>query len=120
MGLRSDRPDAEALIARVRDGECLREREKHGLALGELLGVKRAEREMLELMSAEERMLAYRRGQLSWYQLSVWWSRNPREIPRIDDVPEWIAVTLADICEHPDYVERCRRLRADRLAGRPT
>ncbi|MGH2987371.1 MAG: hypothetical protein ACRDLO_11890 [Solirubrobacterales bacterium] len=115
----SNRPDAATLIARVRNGERLREREKRGLALGQLLDVRSAERDALELMSPQERKLAYRRGQLSGYQLAVWWSRYPRAIPRIDDVPEWIAVTLADVCEHPDYVERCERLRADRSAGGP-
>jgi hypothetical protein len=101
-------------------GELIeRAREKRGLTLGDRLAVQRAERERLHSMTPNERLRAYRRGRLSGYQLSVWWSQYPREIPRIDDVPEWIAVTLADICEHPDYVERCRKLRADRLAGRP-
>jgi hypothetical protein len=114
------RPRASELIDRLARGDRLREREKKGLALGELLDVKRAEREVLCLMSPQERMVAYRRGQLSGYQLSVWWSRYPREIPRIDDVPEWIAVTLVDVCEHPEYEARCRRKRVERLRGRPT
>jgi hypothetical protein len=112
--------DAAALIERVRAGERLRERDKRALSLAELLNVHRAEREVLDLMSPQERMLAYRRGQLSGYQLSAWWSRYPREIPRIDDVPEWIAATLVDVCEHPDYTERCRCLHAGRLTGGPT
>lgn len=114
-----DRPGAVALLSRVAAGERLRERDKRGLTLAERLAVQRAERQALELMSPQERLTAYRRGQLSGYQLSVWWSLFPAEIPRIDDVPEWLAATLVDICEHPDYVERCNRVRAARLSGRP-
>lgn len=113
-----DRPGAVALLSRVARGERLREREKLGLALAERLAVQRAERQALELMSPQERLDAYRRGQLSGYQLSVWWSLYPAEVPRINDVPEWLAATLVDICEHPDYVERCRQARAARLSGR--
>ena len=113
-----DRPDTDALLSRVARGERLREREKRGLALAERLAVQRAERQALELMSPQERLTAYRRGQVSGYQLSVWWSLYPVEIPRINDVPEWLAATLVDICEHPDYVERCRQARAARLRGR--
>jgi len=117
MATRLQRATANALIARARRGERLREREKRGLTFGERLAVQAAEREFLHAMSPQERLGAYRRGKLSGYQLSIWWSAYPREIPRIDDVPEWIAVTLVDVCEHPEYVERCRRARADRLTG---
>jgi hypothetical protein len=113
------RPASAELLGRIARGERLREREKRGLRLGERLAVQRAEREALHSMSPEERTLAYRRGQLSGYQLSVWWSHYSHEIPRIDDVPEWIAATLVDVCEHPDYIGRCWRQRADRLTGRP-
>jgi len=108
------------LIRRAREGETLRDREKRGLTLGERLTVQRAERERLHSMTPQERLRTYRRGGLSGYQLSVWWSLYPLEIPRINDVPEWIAATLADICEHPDYEERCRKLGVSRLTGRPT
>lgn len=76
---------ASALIARAKRGERLREREKRGLTLRERLAVQSAERESLHAMSPQERLGAYRRGRLSGYQLAVWWSASPREIPRIDD-----------------------------------
>ena len=114
------RPGAAELIRRAGEGETLREREKRGLNLGDRLAVQRAERARLHSMTPQERLRAYRRGRLSGYQLSVWWSVHPHEIPRINDVPEWIAATLADICEHPDYEERCRKLGVSRLTGRPT
>jgi len=114
-----DPPNAAELHLRVTRGERLRGHEKRGLKLGERLDLQRAEREALELMSPQERLAVYRRGELSAYQLSAWWSLYPAEIPRVDDVPEWLAATLVDICEHPDYVERCERLRASRLSGGP-
>lgn len=110
---------ASHLIARVQTGERVRAAEVRSLCLGDQLLVRRAEREQLEAMSAVERTSAYRAGELSSYQLVVWNSRYPREIPRIDDVPEWLAVTLVDVCEHPDYETRCRQTRAARLAGQP-
>jgi hypothetical protein len=120
MSHRTDRADVEALICRAKSGERVRDREKRGLALRQRLAVQRAEREFLHAMSPQERLGAYRRGKLSGYQLSIWWSAYPREIPRIDDVPEWIAVTLVDVCEHPDYAQRRQRAQADRAAGAST
>jgi hypothetical protein len=114
------RPGPAELIRRASEGETLREREKRGLTLGDRLAVQRAERHLLQSMTPQERLRTYRRGGLSGYQLSVWWSLYPREIPRINDVPEWIAATLADICEHSDYEQRCRKLGVSRLTGRPT
>jgi hypothetical protein len=103
------RPEVEELIAGALRGERLREAQKRGLTVGERLRVQRAERQVLHPMSPQERLLAYRHAQLSNYQLMVWWSVYPREIPRIDGHPEWIAVTLVDVCEHPDYLARVRR-----------
>jgi hypothetical protein len=119
MANRLRRANVDELISRVRDGERLFERDKHGLGLAERLAVQRVEREQLELFGPEERLTAYRKGRLSAYQLSIWWSSWPNEIPYIDGVPEWIAITLVDICEHPDYVERCKRAGVDHLAGKP-
>lgn len=65
-------------------------------------------------------MRAYRRGRLSGYQLSTWWAAYPREIPRIDGHPEWIAATLVDVCESPTYTERLCELGVRRLQGRPS
>ncbi|MQA74709.1 MAG: hypothetical protein GEU88_10285 [Solirubrobacterales bacterium] len=120
MATSFDPPDAAELLGRIARGDRLRDREKRGLTVGERLDVQGAERASLDSMSPQERLRAYRRGKLSAYQLSIWWSAYPREIPRINDVPEWIAATLIDVCEHPEYEERCRQLRAQRLSGRPT
>ncbi len=103
--------DVEELIADAQRGARLREAQKRGLTLGERLRVQRAERQILHAMSPQERLLAYRRRQLSAYQLTVWWSAYPCEIPRIDGHPEWIAATLVDVCEHRDYQARPRRAR---------
>jgi hypothetical protein len=77
------------------------------------------QREVLHAMSPQERLVAYRRGDLSAFQRHFWWNHYPEEVPRINDVVEWIAVTLADICEHPEYEERCRQARARGLRGQP-
>ena len=114
-----NRSDVAELIERARDGERIRQREKRGLTLGERLRVQAAEREVLHEMSPQERIRSYRRGRLSGYQLSVWWSTYPNEVPRIDGHPEWIAATLVDVCESPHYVERLRELGVRRLQGQP-
>jgi hypothetical protein len=115
-GRTSDRPlgrvpIADRLVIRAERGGRIAEAEKRGLSLGDLLRVQRAERQVIHRMSPERRLLAYRRRRFSSYQLSVWWSAYPREIPRIDGHPEWIAVTLVDVCEHPEYRARLRRAR---------
>lgn len=100
------RPRVEELIAGALRGELLREADKRGLTFGERIRVQRAERQVLHAMSPHERLLAYRQGDLSTYQLLVWWGAYPREIPRIDGHPEWIAATLVDVCESPGYQRR--------------
>jgi hypothetical protein len=100
---------ADRLVARARDGERISVAEKRGLMLGDLLRVQGAEREVLHSMSPSERHRAYRERRLSSYQLGVWWGAYPREIPRIDGHPEWIAVTLVDVCENREYRARLRR-----------
>jgi hypothetical protein len=87
------------------------EAEKRGLSVLDLLRVQRAERQVLHRKSPDQRLAAYRDRRLSSYQLSVWWGAYPREIPRIDGHPEWIAVTLVDVCEHPEFQARLGRAR---------
>jgi hypothetical protein len=115
-GRTSDRPlgcvpIADRLVIRAESGGRIAEAEKRGLSVLDLLRVQRAERQAIHRLSPERRLLAYRRRRFSAYQLSVWWSAYPREIPRIDGHPEWIAVTLVDVCEHPEYRARLRRAR---------
>src|SRR4051794_8315370 len=104
-------PIADRLVIRAESGGRVAEAGKRGLSVLDLLRVQRAERQAIHRMSPERRLRAYRRRRLSSYQLSVWWSAYPREIPRIDGHPEWIAVTLVDVCEHPEYRARVRRAR---------
>jgi hypothetical protein len=85
----------DELIARVQRGERLREAEKRHLSLGSRLRVQRAEREIVDRMTPQQRMLAYREGRLSAYQRNHWLCQYPREVPMVDDVPEWIAATQA-------------------------
>ena len=115
-GRTSDRPlrrasIADRLVTRAERGGRIAEAEKRGLSLLDLLRVQRSERQVLHRKSPDQRLAAYRDRRLSSYQLSVWWSAYPREIPRIDGHPEWIAVTLVDVCEHPEYRARLRRVR---------
>jgi hypothetical protein len=86
---------------------------------GARLEERHHQREALHAMSPQERLVAYRRGELSAFQRHAWWNFYPEEVPRINDVVEWIAVTLVDICEHPEYEERCRQARAAGLRGQP-
>lgn len=100
---------ADRLVARARRGQRLLEAEKRRLTVLDRLRVQRAEREVLHAMTAKQRHQAYRERRLSSYQLSIWWGAYPREIPRIDGHPEWIAATLVDVCEHPEFRARLRR-----------
>lgn len=64
----ADRAEADELIARLQRGERLGETEKRHLSLGSRLRVQRAEREILDRMTPQQRMLGCREGRLSAYQ----------------------------------------------------
>ncbi len=84
--------------------------EKRHLSLGSRLRVQRAEREIVDRMTPQQRLHAYREGRLSAYQRNHWLCQYPREVPMIDDVPKWIAVTLVDVIDAKNPSPRVREL----------
>ena len=58
---------------------------------------REAQAEQLRRMTPEERLLRYRKGRLTAYQGSVWESEFPKEIPRVNGIPEWRARHSADV-----------------------
>ena len=55
--------------------------------------------EALWRMSADERVAAMRRGELSLDQLCAWSRRRPHEVPKIGGEFEWIVVATVDYIE---------------------
>ena len=55
--------------------------------------------ERLWALSAEERVGAMRRGELSLGQLCEWARRRPHEVPLIDGEYEFIAVSTPEVLE---------------------
>lgn len=60
---------------------------------------RRAEVAALERMTPEERLMRYRKGQLTVRQGWAWWQRHPKEVPTVDGQPEWLARTLCDVVD---------------------
>lgn len=50
-------------------------------------------------MSAQERVTAMRRGELSLRQLCEWARRRPDEVPRLHGEYEFIAITTPEVVE---------------------
>ncbi len=69
----------------------------------ERLAAQRASRsersKALWSMSADERVTAMRRGELTWGQLFEWAKRTPREVPLIEGEFEFIAVSTPEVAE---------------------
>ena len=55
--------------------------------------------ERLWALSAQERVSAMRRGELSLHQLCEWARRRPEEVPRLDGEYEFIALTTPEVAE---------------------
>jgi hypothetical protein len=50
-------------------------------------------------MSPAQRVVAMRRGELSYERLAAWSSRHPEQIPMINGELEWIAAKMPEVCE---------------------
>jgi hypothetical protein len=53
--------------------------------------------DVLEKMSPEERLTAYRAGGFRRAERTLWAARYPEEVPLVNDEYEWIALTMADL-----------------------
>jgi hypothetical protein len=50
-------------------------------------------------MSAQQRIAAMRRGELTREQLAAWSARNPEQVPLLNGEWEWIAAKTPEACE---------------------
>jgi hypothetical protein len=50
-------------------------------------------------MNLDERIVAMRRGELTYEQLAAWSARHPEQVPRVNGEFEWIAAKTPDVCE---------------------
>lgn len=50
-------------------------------------------------MSAQQRIAAMRRGELTREQLAAWSARNPEQVPLLNGEWEWIAAKMPEACE---------------------
>lgn len=64
-----------------------------------LADYRRAEVAALKRMTPEERLMRYRKAQLTARQGWAWWQSYPREVPTVDGQPEWFARTLCDVAD---------------------
>ena len=48
-------------------------------------------------MGYERRLAAYRRGEFSRRQRTIWAARFPEEVPLVNGEFEWIALAMADL-----------------------
>jgi hypothetical protein len=50
-------------------------------------------------MTAEQRIAAMRRGDLSYRELAAWSARYPEQVPRLIGEFEWLAACTPEACE---------------------
>jgi len=53
-------------------------------------------------MTAQERVVAMRRGELNMLQLYEWASRAPHEVPLLNGEFEFIAITTPEVADHSE------------------
>jgi hypothetical protein len=85
-------PLIAGLEAAVREAAAEEENFASAVARSSVLGPYReAQAEQLRRMTPEERLLRYRQGRLTAYQGQVWETEFPKEVPRVNGIPEWRA-----------------------------
>ena len=60
---------------------------------------RRARLRRLWQMTAEQRVAAMRRGELTPEQLAAWSGRHPEQMPMLNGEFEWIAINTPEVCE---------------------
>jgi hypothetical protein len=50
-------------------------------------------------MTAEQRVAAMRRGELTREELAAWSGRHPEQMPMLNGEFEWIAIKTPEVCE---------------------
>ena len=50
-------------------------------------------------MTAEQRVAAMRRGELTREELAAWSGRHPEQVPTLNGEFEWIAIKTPEACE---------------------
>jgi hypothetical protein len=67
--------------------------------IAELRQARRARLRRLWRMTAQQRIAAMRRGELTYEQLAAWSARYPDQVPRLNGEFEWLAGLTPEACE---------------------
>jgi hypothetical protein len=92
-------PWPELLSAAVRRAAASSDLQELLMRLNVVARIRRAEEAAFLRLTAAERMLCYRKGRITRHQARFWECRFPREIPRVNGLPEWVAARSIDIAE---------------------
>ena len=61
--------------------------------------LRRAEKVVVDQLDREELEARLRAGRLTSHMCDYWEARRPREIPRLNGLPIWVAARLADVVD---------------------
>jgi hypothetical protein len=50
-------------------------------------------------MTAEQRIAAMHRGELTLRQLAAWSAKHPEQVPTLNGEFDWIAINTPEVCE---------------------
>lgn len=67
--------------------------------LARLERARRGRLRALWQMTAQQRIAAMRRGDLTVEQLAAWSARHPEQVPQVNNEFEWIALCTPEACE---------------------
>ncbi len=62
-----------------------------------ITALRRAEQMVVDQLDREQLILRLRQGRLTRHMCDYWLRRRPKEVPRINGMPLWLAVFSADI-----------------------
>ena len=61
--------------------------------------LRRAEEMVVDQLDREELVARLRRGSLTAHMCDYWEARRPKEVPRLNGLPIWIAARLVDVVD---------------------
>lgn len=61
--------------------------------------LRRAEEMVIDQLDREELLARLREGRLTRHMCDYWEARRPREVPRLNGLPIWIAARLVDVVD---------------------
>ena len=61
--------------------------------------LRRAEEMVVDQLDGEELVARLRQGRLTAHMCDYWEARRPREVPRLNGLPIWVAARLVDVVD---------------------